>query len=134
MRQRAQRHHSVAVGCGTLLLLALGAPARALEQIVVPFPLLDTSFTLQLADLRQSEPLLSGHGDLAELDQATNGAVGRKLVNLMNTPLPLEVKRFADTSVGSPLLNEALMLLATLFQVQGVPQQLDSQELAAVLD
>ncbi|WP_457767435.1 alpha/beta hydrolase family protein [Cyanobium sp. ULC082] len=133
----ALRRWALSTGCSGLVVLGLGglgAPAHALEQIVVPLPLLQTSFTVKLADLRNPSTLLSGNSDLAQLDQATNGDLGRKLVGLVNTPLPLEVTRFTDTSVGSPLLNQALMIVSAIFQVKGVPQPIDSQELAAVFN
>jgi len=112
----------------------LGAPARALEEIVVPLPLLQTNLTVKLAELRNPSSLLRGDSDLAQLDQASNGALGRKLVELVNTPLPLEVSRFIDTSVESPLLNEALAIVAAIFQVKGLPQELDGSQLAAVFN
>lgn len=99
---------------------------------MVSLPLLQTSLTVKLADLRNPSTLLSGTSDLAQLDQASHGALGRKLVGLVTTPLPLEVTRFANTSVDSPLLNQALAIVSAIFQVKGLPQQLDGQELAAV--
>ena len=81
------------LGAGSLLA---GAPARALEQIQLSLPLIETPFTIQLRELRDQRSLLSGDSDLAELDRATDGMIGRKLVQAFQTPLPLPVKAFAE--------------------------------------
>jgi len=106
---------------------------RALEQIQVNLPLIETPFTIQLKELRDQGSLLSGDSDLAQLDRATNGAIGRKLVKAFQTPLPLPVKAFAEQSVGSPLVNQVLLLLSSVVVVEGLPQPIDAGALAASL-
>ena len=96
-------------------------------------PLIDTPFTIQLSELRDQRKLLSGDSDLAELDRATDGAIGRKLVQAFQAPLPLPVKAFAQQSVGSPLVNQVLLLLSSVVLVEGVRQPMDSKALAASL-
>ncbi|MDM7954356.1 MAG: dienelactone hydrolase [Cyanobium sp. CZS 25K] len=118
------------VGVGSLLA---GAPVRALEQIQVNLPLIETPFTIQLKELRDQGSLLSGDSDLAQLDRATNGAIGRKLVKAFQTPLPLPVKAFAEQSVGSPLVNQVLLLLSSVVVVEGLPLPIDAGALAASL-
>ena len=118
------------LGAGSLLA---GAPARALEQIQLSLPLIETPFTIQLRELRDQRSLLSGDSDLAELDRATDGMIGRKLVQAFQTPLPLPVKAFAEQSVGSPLVNQVLLLLSSVVIVEGVRQPMDSTALAASL-
>ena len=44
------------------------------EQCLSHLPLLETTFTIRLSELEKPGRLLSGTSDLAELDQATNGA------------------------------------------------------------
>ena len=118
------------LGAGSLLA---GAPARALEQIQLSLPLIETPFTIQLRELRDQRSLLSGDSDLAELDRATDGMIGRKLVQAFQTPLPLPVKAFDEQSVGSPLVNQVLLLLSSVVIVEGVRQPMDSTALAASL-
>jgi predicted dienelactone hydrolase len=118
------------LGVGALLV---AAPARALEQIELRLPLLDTPFTVSLGELMDQRTLLTGTSDLAQLDQATNGEIGRKLVKAFRTPLPLPVRAFAEQSVGSPLVNQVLLLLSALVEIKGVPQPIDGKQLAASL-
>jgi predicted dienelactone hydrolase len=109
-------------------------PAQALERIELGLPLLDTAFEVRVSELRDPRALLSGSSDLAELDQATNGAIGRRLVDLFQAPLPLHVRSFANVAVGSPLLDQALLLVSALGRVDGLPDRIDSRHLAATLD
>ena len=67
------------------------APARALEEVVIEIPLLETRLTVRLDELRSSEALRQGNSDLAELDRATGGAAGRQLRELLLQPVPLSV-------------------------------------------
>ncbi len=113
---------------GGALLAAI--PARALEEIQLSLPLVETPFTIQISELRDQRSLLSGTSDLADLDRATNGAIGRRLVEAFQTPLPLPVKAFAEQSVGSPLVNQVLLLLSSAVVVEGVRQPIDSSKLA----
>ncbi|WP_216902284.1 alpha/beta fold hydrolase [Synechococcus sp. CCY 9618] len=118
------------LGVGSLLV---ATPARALEQIQLRLPLLETTFTIKLKELRNQGALLSGTSDLAQLDQATDGQIGRKLVKAFQTPLPLPIRAFAEQSAGSPLVSQVLLLLSALVVVEGVPQPIDSRELATSL-
>ena len=114
--------------------LVPSAPARALEQVDLRLPLLETNFTVKLKELENSAGLLSGTSDLAELDQATNGAIGRKLVALFNAPLPLQVPAVVNEAAGSPMLNQALLLVSALGGIDGLPAQLDGNDLSRALD
>ncbi len=112
----------------------LPLPAAALEQIQLRLPLLETSFTLNLSELGNTSRLLSGNSDLAELDRAMNGAIGRKMVALFNAPLPLQATAVVNEAVGSPLLNQSLLLLSALGGIDGLPADIDGRELSAALD
>ncbi|MCS5691858.1 alpha/beta hydrolase [Cyanobium sp. FGCU-6] len=103
-----------------LLALAPLAPVRAIERIELQLPVLETSFTVNVSELRNRQALLSGNSDLAELDQATGGAIGRRLVNLLDDPLPLSSRVFGDKTVGSPLGNQALLLVSALVRIDGI--------------
>ncbi len=109
-------------------------PTQALDRVQMRLPLLETDFTVELTELSDAASLLAGNSDLAELDQATNGAIGRKLVALFNAPLPLQVPAVVQESATSPLLNQALLLLSALGGVDGLPQPFTGNDLSDVLD
>jgi predicted dienelactone hydrolase len=109
------------------------APARALEEVVVRIPLLDTSFTLRVSELQSPEALRNGSSDLAQLDRASAGAVGRQLASLLRQPVPLSLSQLADGSVGSPLLEQALLVLSSFGQVEGRPADLTGETLQRAL-
>ena len=54
---------------------------------------------------------MSGTSDLAELDRALNGAIGKQLMEVFHKPLPLSAGAF-DKDSGSPLLQQVLLVLA----------------------
>lgn len=83
------------------VLTAAAQPAAALQEIDLRLPILQTSLYIQLKELTSTSKLFAGNSDLAELDRATNGAVGRKLVELFNA-LPLQTKAVVNQAVGSP--------------------------------
>ena len=68
----------LATGIGAAILLG-PAPARAIETINLRLPLLETDFSIRVAELRSPEALIAGDSDLAELDRATRGEIGRRL-------------------------------------------------------
>ena len=118
---------------GVLSLLLPAAPAAAVETILVRIPLLDTSFSLRVSELESPEALRRGNSDLAELDRASNGALGRQLLALLNQPVPLSLTQVADGSVGSPLLEQALLVLSSFGQVDGRPPDLSGETLRLAL-
>ena len=130
MKSPLRQLTALLLGAGSLLA---GAPGQALEQIQLSLPLLEMPFTIQLSELRDQRSLLSGDSDLAELDRAMDGAIGRKLVQAFQSPLPLPVKAIAEQSVGSPLVSQVLLLLSSVVLVEGVRQPMDTKQLAATL-
>lgn len=119
---------------GALLPLVPLAPARALDEIVVQLPLLDTGFTLKVSELRSREALRNGNSDLAELDRATNGQVGRELWQVLNEPVPLTLTHIVDGSVGSPLVEQAMLVLSSMGHVEGKAPDLTGERLREALD
>jgi len=130
MKSPLRQLTALLLGAGSLLA---GAPGQALEQIQLSLPLLETPFTIRLSELRDQRSLLSGSSDLAELDRAMDGAIGRKLVQAFQSPLPLPVKAIAEQSVGSPLVSQVLLLLSSVVLVEGVRQPMDTKQLADTL-
>ncbi|WP_216904368.1 dienelactone hydrolase [Synechococcus sp. CCY 9618] len=116
------------------LAVAVAAPARALEQIELQIPLVETTFTIRLDELSEPRGLLTGSSDLAELNRASDGAVGRRIVGLFNAPLPLQTRAVVSQSAGSPLAQQALLLLSSLGGVDGLPVDLSGEQVSAALD
>lgn len=109
------------------------APALALEEVVIELPLLKTQLTVKLRELKSAEALRQGGSDLAELDRASNGAVGRQLIELLRQPVPLSVKQVADGSVGSPLVEQAMLVVSSLGFVEGRSSDLTGRTLNEAL-
>ena len=121
------------LGIALIATLMASAPARALEEVVIEIPLLETRFTVRLDELQSPEALRQGNSDLAELDRATGGAAGRQLKELLLQPVPLSVKQVADGSVGSPLLEQAMLVIASLGTVEGRTTDLSGRTLNEAL-
>ena len=100
-------------------------PAHALRHLEIRLPELDTSFTVDLDELTDASSLWSGDSDIAELDRATNGAIGRRLLEMFNAPMPISPAARAGLrmSVGSPLLRQALLVARTLIGVEGISDE-----------
>ena len=113
--------------------LLLPGAARALEEVVVQLPLLETPFTLRLSELQDPRALIRGNSDLAELDRASGGAIGERLVDLLRQPVPLTLLQVANGSVGSPLLEQAMLVLSSLGTVEGRSPELSGQLLRDAL-
>ena len=119
---------------GALLSPLMAMPAaRALEEIVIKIPLLDNDFTVRVGELRDPRTLRTGTSDLAELDRASGGAVGRELLALLNQPVPLSLAQVANGSVGSPLLEQAMFVLSSLGTLEGRSPDLSGKTLRDAL-
>ena len=75
-----------------LSLLAAATPAAAIETLYLQGPFGQQRLSVNLQELKSPEALWSGSSDLAELNRATNGRLGRSLQTLFTTPLPLPVQ------------------------------------------
>jgi len=115
-------------------LALVASPARALETVKLQLPLLQTDFTVKVAELASPQRLFNGNSDLAQLDQATGGRIGRQLSQLMTAPLPLPVRSLVNNAVGTPLFDQVMLLTSSLVQVQDLPPDRDGTRLAAALD
>ena len=109
-------------------------PAQALEEIQLRLPLLDTYFTIKVSELGSREKLRQGNSDLAELDRASSGALGRQLEQLFDTPLPLRVKKLVANSAGTPLFEQALLVASILGKIDGLPTRVDGEQLNQALE
>jgi predicted dienelactone hydrolase len=110
----------------SLLALALAAatgvpPAAALDTLKVELPVLQVDFSIELGELESPRELIAGSSDLAELDRATGGQVGRRFLDLFNTPLPSDLTSAIGLSAGQPLMEQALLGLSWLVQVEDMP-------------
>jgi len=116
-----------------MAVLAGGAPARALERLVVQLPLLRTSFSIRVDDLARQSGVLSGSSDLAQLDQASGGELSSNIRRLLATPLPIQTRDVLNHAIGTPLFSQLLLLASALIQVEGLPPDSDGGLLAAAL-
>jgi len=132
MAQRCRPLRTGLLGLALALALPL-APARALEEVLVELPLLNTSLRVRLDELSSPEALLRGNSSLAELDRASRGQVGEALVALFHQRLPLSISRAAEASVGSPLLEQVLLLLSSFGSVEGVTPDVSGHTLERTL-
>ena len=116
--------------------LLLGAePAVALEELELRLPLIGANLVVRLDELSSAGDLLAGRSDLAELDRASDGVIGPKVLRLFNHPiqLPPGVAKGLQGSVGSPLLREALLATTALVRVDGLPTDLSGEKLSLAL-
>ena len=116
---------------GAALLAA--APARAIEEVIIEFPLLDMEVLVRVPELEDPALLRQGTSDLAELDRASRGMLGPKLAEVFNQPVPVGLVNLAEGSVGSPLLEQALLVLSSLGSVEGADQEFTGLELQEAL-
>jgi predicted dienelactone hydrolase len=136
-RLRASQFQALAgssLVAGAALLLG-AAPVVALEELELRLPLIDDILVIRLDELSSAEDLLAGSSDLAELDRASDGVIGPKVLRLFNHPiqLPPGVAKGLQGSVGSPLLREALLATTALVRVDGVPTDLSGEKLSEAL-
>ncbi|MEY3963524.1 MAG: hypothetical protein RLZZ106_779 [Cyanobacteriota bacterium] len=121
------------LGAAALALLLPAGAARALEEVVVELPLMESSMRVRLAEFNSPEALLRGDSQLAELDRATDGRVGRALVALFNHRLPLSITKAASASVGSLLLEQALLIVSSFGTIEGHSDDITGQTLEQTL-
>ncbi|MCT0226132.1 dienelactone hydrolase [Synechococcus sp. CS-1328] len=114
--------------------LMLAPPAKALELIEIRLPLVDTSVSVRVAELRDPQSLLTGTSDLAQLNQATDGKFGSRLISLLQAPLPIPVGAIAKESAGSPLMRQVLLILEALVRVDGLETPADPEQIVATLE
>ncbi len=119
-----------------LLMAVATPPARALETLRIKLRLVDTDFTIRLDELTDAASLFRGESDMAELDRATGGAIGRRLLSMLNTPLPITstVQGVVGNAVGSPLLSESLLMASAVIGVEDMPPDPDGSGLATALE
>ncbi|WP_254966400.1 alpha/beta fold hydrolase [Cyanobium sp. CH-040] len=114
--------------------LLTAPPARAIEEVVIEFPVLELDVTLRVAELEDPALLRRGTSDLAELDRASGGILGPRLVEVFSQPVPVAVTRIAEGSVGSPLFEQAMLVLSSLGTVEGRPPDLSGEVLRQALE
>ena len=116
-----------------LATLLLGYPARALEKIRIRLPLLQTDFTVKVSELSSPQLLLRGHSDLAELDRAADGRIGKHLTELLKSPLPIQIHNLVDKSQDNPLASQVQLFASSLVHVEGAPSADANRLMAAAM-
>ncbi len=117
-----------------LPLLVGAVPARAIDRVELQLPLLGVGFTVSLRELENPETLWQGQSDLAELNRASGGALGRQIRQVFDTPLPLQTRQVVDQVVGTPLLEQALLAVTTLGRVDGLQKDLSGRDLQVAVE
>ena len=117
-----------------LTALLGAAPAQAIEEVVIKLPLLETTFTVRVSELGSADALRRGNSDLAELDRASGGSLGRQLQSLLRQPLPLSLNKVTDQAVGTPMLEQAMLMLSSFGRIEGQPKDLSGEELRLALE
>ncbi|MFY9249690.1 MAG: alpha/beta fold hydrolase [Vulcanococcus sp.] len=110
------------------------APAGAIEEVLIELPLLSSSFSVKVSELKSPRALMAGRSDLAELDRASDGAVSQLLMQVLQRPIPISMIRLADGSVGSPLLEQAFLVVSSLGTIEGRDPDLTGQTFRQALD
>jgi predicted dienelactone hydrolase len=101
--------------------------------VELQLPLLQLSFDVEVSELANPDRLLHGSSDLAEIDRATDGALGRRIGELFSTPLPVSTQALLRNSVGTPMFEQVLLLASTLGSIDGVPADPNGAELSEAL-
>ena len=112
-----------------LSLLAAATPAAAIETLYLQGPFGQQRLRVNLEELSSPQALWSGSSDLAELNRATNGRLGRSLQTLITTPLPLPVQRGLD----NPMARQVELLLQSLIEPPAGQQQVAVMQAGASL-
>jgi len=120
--QGRRRRRALGLLPGLCAVLLAAGPARAVETIRLRLTLVPELFTVKVAELRSPDALLAGNSDLAELDRASDGEIGRRLARAMGSPLPLRLRDVLTNALGSPLLEQVLLMVAAVGEVDGVTQ------------
>ena len=115
-------------------LMPFTATALAIEEVIVELPLLESTLTVNLRELTDPATLKAGDSDLAELDRASDGRLGRSLLRLFNHPLPISFRQLSESSVGSPLLEQTLLMVSSFGTVEGRPTDLSGATLRQALE
>ena len=74
------------IGLGCLAAAATAFPARAIEEVLIELPLLDSSFSVRVSELKSPQALMAGRSDLAELDRASMGPSVRSCFSCCSGP------------------------------------------------
>ena len=114
--QGRRRRRALGLLPGLCAVLLAAGPARAVETIRLRLTLVPELFTVKVAELRSPDALLAGNSDLAELDRASDGEIGRRLARAMGSPLPLRLRDVLTNALGSPLLEQVLAPLLSDFE------------------
>ena len=133
-------HRRLGWAAGLVALLGVGVldgvtrAAQAVELVELVAPFSNAIYTIRVSELANTQALLSGTSDLAELDRALDGAIGKQLIEVFHKPLPLSEGAF-DKDSGSPLLQQVLLVLAELGELDGLrTNEMDAAALAKAVD
>ena len=130
-RTTRPRRPAALTALAMLLPLGLAGPAQAIEEVELELPVLEVSFRVKVDELADPARLRRGSSDLAELDRATGGLLGRRITEVFSTPLPLRTTAVVEQTAGSALLDQALLAASTIGSIDGLPIHPDNIQLSA---
>ncbi|MCP9808054.1 alpha/beta fold hydrolase [Cyanobium sp. HWJ4-Hawea] len=117
-----------------LSVVPLARPGLAVERVDLVAPFSGETYAIPLSELADPKALLAGKSDLADLDRALNGSIGRQLIQVLHNPLPLSEGAF-DKDSGSPLLQQVILVLSSLGELEGFKtKDISADVLANVID
>ena len=111
--------HLLIAGLSGVALSLVSSPSRALERLVLRFPFLETSVTINLGDVQSTSELIRQSPDLADLQMAGDIRLFELIDKVFLTPLPVETKALLQESTGQPLLEQALWAATQLVELEG---------------
>jgi len=115
-------------------LFPFNGTALAIEEVIVELPVIGSTLTVNLRELSDPTALRTGESDLAELDRASDGRLGRSLLKLLNHPLPVSFRQLSESAVGSPLLEQTLLMVSSFGTVEGRSTDLSGATLKQALE
>jgi predicted dienelactone hydrolase len=92
---------------------------EAAEQIKILGPLSHEWYTVPIKELSNEKSLRDGSSDLADLDRATNGTIGKQIIKAIHSPLPISKVQFEKGS-ESELQQQVLIMLSQFGQLEGL--------------
>ena len=107
---------------GASSLAGLDCWTRALEaaeQVKILGPLSHEWYTVPITELSNGKSLRNGSSDLADLDRATNGTIGKQIIKAIHSPLPISKVQFEKGS-ESGLQQQILVMLSQFGQLEGL--------------
>jgi predicted dienelactone hydrolase len=104
-------------------MYASNGQVKAIEELKIVLPVINENVSVKLNELANPDALWAGNSDLAQLNRATNGSYANSLLEILNSPLPIQ------EDLDSALIRQGLVLIRQLLEIDGVNANTFSYEL-----